>query len=164
MFRHLGHLSPSLALSLVALFVALGGTAVAAGIVPRARLADNALKLQGKSAAQIGALAPKGADGAVGPAGPAGPAGSTGPPGATPASLASYVTYKAAPWSLNAGQEGDFTVACDAGQKAVGGGWDNQNGTALSVDTRPSAAGGGWRVYLLGVTSASGSVYAACLK
>src|SRR3954462_13720558 len=96
MFRHLGHLSPSLALSLVALFGALGGTAVAAGIVPRAKLADNALKLQGKTAAQIAALAPKGADGAASPAGPAGPAGSAGPPRSHSGIAGAYVTYKTA--------------------------------------------------------------------
>ena len=47
-----------------------------------------------------------------------------------------------------------------AGQKAIGGGWDNPTGAALSLDTRPSADGGSWRVYLAGVTNASGSVYA----
>src|SRR3954467_653252 len=109
MFRHLGHLSPSLALSLVALFVALSGTAVAAGIVPRARLADNATKLQGKTPTQVAALAP------------------------TPTSLAGYLTVKSASWTLAASAEGDFSAGCDAGQKAVAGGYDNPNGSAFGV-------------------------------
>ena len=62
--------SPALVLAVVALFVALSGTAVAAGVVPlakRALVADNAKKLQGKTTAQIVTLgeqreAPRGQD------------------------------------------------------------------------------------------------------
>jgi len=76
MFRRIPHPSPALVVALLALFVALSGTAVAAGIVPRARLADNATKLQGKTPAQVAALAP------------------------APTSLAGYVTVKSASWTL----------------------------------------------------------------
>jgi hypothetical protein len=51
--------SPALVVAAVALFVALSGTAVAAGVVPlakRALVADNASKLEGKTAAQVAAL------------------------------------------------------------------------------------------------------------
>src|SRR6266516_614707 len=50
--------NPAMIVALLALFVALGGTAVAAGVVPLARralLADNAKKLNGLTAAQIAA-------------------------------------------------------------------------------------------------------------
>ena len=50
--------SPAMIVALLALFVALGGTAVAAGVVPvakRALVADNAKKLNGLTAAQIAA-------------------------------------------------------------------------------------------------------------
>ena len=68
---------PAFVLALVALFVALGGGAVAAGIVPLARhaitagTADNALKLGGKTQAQLaktlrGARGPQGVQGAAG--------------------------------------------------------------------------------------------------
>ena len=99
---------PAFVLALVALFVALGGGAVAAGIVPLARhaitagTADNALKLGGKTQAQLaktlrgargpqgvqglagasGAMGPAGKQGVTGPQGPAGPQGSQGSQGA----------------------------------------------------------------------------------
>jgi Collagen triple helix repeat (20 copies) len=76
-------------LSSIALFVALSGGAIAAGIVPFAKhaaVADNAKKLGGKTPAQIaatmrGAQGVAGPVGATGPAGPAGPEGPTGPAG-----------------------------------------------------------------------------------
>ena len=71
---------------------------------------------------------------------------------------------KTAPWNLAANGEGDFTVACDVGQKAVGGGYDNPSGLALPLDTRPGPDGASWKVYLLGVTAGSGTVYVVCLK
>jgi hypothetical protein len=143
MFRRIPHPSPALVVALLALFVALSGTAVAAGIVPRAKLADNATKLQGKTPAQVAGLAP------------------------APTSLGSYVTLKSAAWTLAPSASGDFSAACDPGQKAVGGGYDNPQGDALSLDTRPTPDGSGWRVYLLNLSStdgASGSVYAVCLR
>jgi len=143
MFHRIPHPSPALVVALLALFVALSGTAVAAGIVPRARLADNATKLQGKTPAQVAALAP------------------------APGSLAGYLTVKSASWTLAASASGDFSAACDPGQKAVGGGYDNPQGDALSFDTRPTPDGTGWRVFALNLSStngASGSVYAVCLR
>src|SRR5881628_392743 len=95
--------SPSVVISLIALFVALGGTAVAAGVVPLAKrslVADNAKKLGGKTAAQVAALRPA--------------------PAVT--SVAGLTSVKTVPWSLNAQQANDLTVTCDAGQKAIAGG------------------------------------------
>jgi hypothetical protein len=88
---------PSIVIASVALFVALSGGALAAGIVPLARhaytadTATNAKKLGGKTPLQLaasfrGARGPQGLvgpAGAAGPAGPAGPAGAAGPKGAT---------------------------------------------------------------------------------
>ena len=84
---------PAFLLAMIALFVALSGVAVAAGIVPLARhaitagTATNALKLGGKTPAQIkaglrGVQGPAGSQGPAGPAGPAGPKGDAGPAGA----------------------------------------------------------------------------------
>jgi hypothetical protein len=86
---------PALVLATLALFVALSGGAVAAGIVPMARhaytadsaaQAVNAKHLGGKTAAQIeasikGQSGPAGVAGPAGPAGPVGPAGPSGPAG-----------------------------------------------------------------------------------
>src|SRR5262245_13440181 len=89
--------SPALVISTLSLFVALGGSAVAAGIVPlaqHARTADsatvaaNAKKLGGKTAGQIASsmVGPRGQAGATGVQGPQGPAGAQGPKGDTGAS------------------------------------------------------------------------------
>jgi hypothetical protein len=141
--RKIGHPSPALVVSLIALFISLTGTAFAAGIVPKAKLALNSLKLQGKTAAQVAALAP------------AAPAPSTA------------ITVKSGPWSLPANGATDVTTACDTGQKAIAGGYQNTSGTGLAVDTRPSTDGGSWKIVLLNLSStaaASGTVYAVCLK
>jgi hypothetical protein len=143
MFRRIPHPSPALVVALVALFVALSGTAVAATIVAHAKLADNATKLQGKTASQVAQLAP------------------------APASLGGYVTVKSAAWTLNPGLVGDFTATCDSGQKAISGGFDSTQGVGFSVDTRPTPDGSGWRVFLLNASdtaAASGSIYAVCLR
>ena len=137
--------SPALVIAVLALFVALSGSAVAAGIVPLASLANNAKKLQGKTAVQVAALAP-----------------------AKPAtSAAGLVAVKSAPWSLGGDQENTFTVACDAGQKASGGGYDNPSGVALAFDSKPGSDGASWSVDEANLSSsagASGNVYVVCVK
>lgn len=74
--------SASLALSTVALFVALGGTAFAArGLIITSReIKDRTIQLRDLSPAAIRAL--RGQGGEQGPQGPPGPAGPQGPPGA----------------------------------------------------------------------------------
>jgi hypothetical protein len=152
MLKRIRHPSPAMFISLVALFVALTGSAVAGTIVAHAKFADkagiasNSLKLQGKTAAQVAALAPA-------------------PPPVS--SVASLVTVKTASWSVNPSQGMSFTVTCDAGQKAIAGGYDNPNGDAIALDTHPSPDGGSWVVFLGNLSStagASGTVYAVCLK
>jgi hypothetical protein len=84
--------SPALGVAVAALFLALTGGAVAAGIVPlakHARTADsatvarNAKHLGGKTAAEIAASVrgPQGIQGPAGPTGPAGAPGAGGPKG-----------------------------------------------------------------------------------
>jgi hypothetical protein len=136
--------SPALVLAAVALFVALGGTAVAASAVPlakRAFSADNAKKLGGKTAAQIASL--------PGPA----------------TSAAALVTTKTAAYSLNAEEGKDVIVACDAGRKAIGGGFES-NGIVISLDSRPMGDGAAWAVFVQNIHTSqafSGTAYAVCL-
>jgi hypothetical protein len=149
----------SIVIASVALFVALSGGAVAAGIVPLAKhaltadMATNATKLGGKTPAQL-SLSLRGARG---PQGIQGPAGSTA------------VSVHAGDFTLAAsGANGDaalFTANCAPGQKAVGGGFDS-NGAVTNADTAPTPADDGWSIYLLnlGDTSASGKVYVTCLS
>lgn len=142
--------SPAMLVALLALFVALSGTAVAAGVVPlakRALTADNAKKLQGQSASQISTAA----------ASLPGPASTVSP----------LISVKTLPWTLNPDQGSDFTVACDPGQKAISGGFDSPNGTGLGLDTRPGSDGASWKLYvavLSSTTPASGTLYAVCVK
>ena len=152
---------PAFVLASIALFVALSGGAVAAGIVPLARhattagTAANALKLGGKTPAQlrkawIGNALKQGAGGPQGPAGQKGDIGATGARGpagpAGPAGTAA-VSVHTAPFVLaiggGAGEKGLFTVNCGAGQKAVSGGFD-ADGTVLSSDD--ASDGGGRRL------------------
>jgi hypothetical protein len=85
-----------------------------------------------------------------------------------PASTAAgLVVVKTAPYSLGAKQGSDFSVACDSGAKAIGGGVDEGSGDAITFDTRPTADGSGWRIFLYNLSSSdasAGTVYAICLK
>ena len=143
MLKRIPHPSPALVIALVALFVALSGTAVAAGIVPHAKLADNSTKLQGKSASQVAQMAPQ------------------------PASLAGYITVKSAAFNLAADAENDFSATCDAGSKAIAGGYDNAVGGVFQFESRPTPDGSGWRIYLANFSTSegvTGTVYAVCLR
>lgn len=135
--------SPALVIACIALFVALGGTAIAAAPpVKRALFAKNAGKLQGKTLAQVAAL-----------------------PG--PASRAAdLVSVKSAPFALAPGGEGPFTTPCASGEKAISGGFTTPN-FVLSVDTLPTSDGSGWQLYLINFSStqaAAGTVHAVCLR
>lgn len=159
MSRKLRLPSPAMAVALAALFVALSGTAVAAGVpalAKRALVADNAKKLGGQTPAALLATAKQSAVAAA--------ASAAQQPG--PASTAAgLVTVKTAAWNLGGNGEGDFTVSCDAGQKAVGGGYDNPSGFALSVDNRPGPDGASWKVYLFaGSSGGSGNLFVTCMK
>jgi hypothetical protein len=144
--------SAALVVAMIALFVALGGTAgaVVTAAVPlakRALVADNAKKLSGQTASQLVSQAAA----APGPA----------------STAASLVSVKTTPFALSANGQGSFTATCDAGQKAIAGGYANPVGTAFSVDTGPTSDGTGWSIYLLEGTGsgvAAGLIQALCLK
>ena len=133
--------SPAMVVACVALLVATSGTAVAASpIVKRALFANNAGKLQGKTAADVAAL-PGPASSAMG--------------------LLSMKT-QAASLGANSGQE--FAISCDAGKKVVSGGWST-SGAVLALDSRPTSDAT-WSVYLGNASQSQGanvSVYAICL-
>ena len=137
--------SPALVIALLALFVSLSGTAVAAGVVPMAKkalFANNAGKLNGKTLQQVSAL--------PGPASKA----------------ASLVSVASTAFSLGATEERDFTVQCPSGAKAISGGYTSPN-TVLGFDSRPSSDGTGWGVYLANLSNSAagaGTVHAVCLR
>jgi len=150
--------SPALVVAMVALFVALGGTAgaVVTAAVPlakRALVADNAKKLNGVTATQLGSAAVQVALRAS----PAGPR-----PASTAAGVVSVKTSTA---SLAANGEGEFTLSCDAGQKVAGGGFSS-DGAVFNFDSYP-ASDSAWRLYLLNASETAGAsitLFATCIR
>lgn len=133
----------------LALFVALGGTSLAAAnsLVPKnsvgtAQVINGSLLKKDFKAGQLvrgargpvgpaGAKGAAGAQGAAGPAGPAGAAGTPGPPG--PVSL-TYAT--SADIALPAGTQKEAIAACPAGMVVMGGGaFADSLDTAVSVNS-----------------------------
>jgi hypothetical protein len=138
--------SPSFAIALVALFIALGGSAVAAGVLPplakRALVANNSLKLQGKTAAQVAALVP--------------------PPTVT--SVASLVSVQTANFNLDPQSSGQFSVSC-SGAKAISGGFSSGQ-AVFGADSSMSSDGATYTELLVNAdtAAATGTIYAVCLK
>ena len=148
----------ALVVAMLSLFVALSGTAgaVVSAAVPlakRALVADNAKKLGGQTAAQIAA---QGAKAAV----------TLSPAGPRPASSAAGLTViKTGTGSLAANGGGDFTIACDSGQKVMGGGFTSNTGV-IAFDSYPQSDTT-WAFFLGNLsdtTPASITLYATCLK
>ena len=136
--------SPAMVVACLALFVAMSGTAIAASpVAKRALFANNAGKLQGRTATQVAEL--------PGPA----------------STAAGLVSIKTATWTLAPDGESDFSVACDSGKKAVGGGWDDPGAWAHAWDDRPSPDGSAWRMYIdvsrLAPSAQSGTLYVVCV-
>ena len=154
------HLSPAFVVALVALFVALSGTAVAAGVVP---LAKRALTADRAKQAAVADVAKK-----LGPQATAAMVLQAGQSPGPASSAAGLVSVKTAAFSLSPDQQSTFTAACGAGEKALSGGF-SYDGSALvlPVDSMPTGDGSGWQLYLLNFSdtaAASGTVYAVCLR
>jgi hypothetical protein len=151
--------SPAFVVAMIALFVALGGTAgaVVTAAVPlakRALVADNAKKLEGQSLAQLTAKTAQAIQAGAALPGPA-------------STAASLVTTKTAAFSLAPDGEQVVTATCDSGSKAVGGGFANPTSAlVLSAGSFATADGTGWTEDLvnLGTTTGTGLVVAVCLK
>ena len=123
---------PAMVVACIALLVSLGGTAVAATpTVKRALFANNAGKLQGKTAAQIAAL--------PGPA----------------SSAAGLLVTKSQSDSLAPQAEREITISCDAGKKIVSAGF-SATGPVIAFDTRPTSDTS-WAFYLANLSNSQGS-------
>jgi hypothetical protein len=133
---HLRRPSPGLAIAVVALFIALGGTAFAAKhylITSTSQIKPTVLKkLRGKRglAGPTGATGAKGAAGAAGPAGapgapgkegPAGKEGKEGPPG--PTQLTKLEEFRGEFEEVEPEEEGASLALCPTGSRAVSGGF-----------------------------------------
>jgi hypothetical protein len=153
-------LSPAFVVAMIALFVALGGTAgaVATQAVPlakRALTADNAKKLGGQTSAQVVSRATRAATAAAQAPGPA-------------STAAGLVVIKTGSWSVAPGLGGNFTVRCDSGQKAISGGWSDPGDWSSSYQSLPTGDGAGWTTNIWADDRApsiqTGATYAICLK
>jgi hypothetical protein len=134
MLKRIRHPSPAMVVALIALFFALGGAAGAVTAVPlakRALNADNAKKLSGKTLAQV-----------------------TEQAAALPSPSA--LTTKTLALTLGPQVEGYSTIACDAGQQAISGGYSTP-AAVLALDSYP-ADQLTWRTYLVNLTSGSAPV------
>ena len=163
MLRKLRLPGPAMVVAVAALFVALGGTAVAAAVVPlakRALVADNAKKLEGKTSAALLAAAAaaskqQATDAATAAASQPGPA-------STAAGLVVIKTASAG--QLAGGNFREMSISCDAGQQVVGGGLSS-DGLVITFDSYPSSpttwavSGGNFAN-----TPANVSTWATCLK
>jgi hypothetical protein len=151
MFSPLRLPSPALVIACLALLVALGGTAVAAGVVPlakRALVADNAKKLQGKTATQLTAEVASG--------------------GGRASSAAGLFYVKQSKWFAEPGKGLIFVVPCGPGEKAVSGGFEDPNGYAFAADSHPLDDSSAWMTSVFVSKSApgpqGGPLYTTCVK
>jgi hypothetical protein len=150
--------TPAFVVAMIALFVALGGTAgaVATQAVPlakRALVADNAKKLGGQTSGQVAAQAARAAL-ALSPAGPR-PA----------SSAAGLVAIKTGTGTIGPDGIQQFSVTCDAGQKVLGGGFST-NELVLGFDSWPSSDTT-WSFFLGNLSPsapANVTLYATCLR
>ena len=151
--------APASVIALLALFVALSGTAVAATVVPLATRALTADKAKHAAVADVAKkLGPQATSALARQA-----AQSPGPA----SSAAGLVSTKTGAFALNADEGRMFSAACAAGEKAVGGGFGyDSSALVLAVDSLPTGDGSGWQLYLMNLSDsgASGTVYAVCIR
>jgi hypothetical protein len=143
--------TPAFVVAMIALFVALGGTAgaVATQAVPlakRALSADNSKKLGGQTSAQIVSKA----------------AQSPGPA----STAAGVVTTKTLPMGQLGPDQGRLvTISCDPGGKILGGGFSS-DGPVFNFDSYPSGDAT-WSLYLVNPDETaphSVTLYGTCIK
>jgi hypothetical protein len=120
--------SPSLAVSITALVVAMGGTGYAAtklsgSNIKAGTITGKQIKSRSLPAGKLSANAIAQLRGAQGPAGPAGPAGHDGADGARgPAGIIGFRTVSSGDVALPSVTQKHGTVKCPAGTIVVGGG------------------------------------------
>ena len=146
--------SPVFIISLIALFVALGGTSLAAAnlingklikanSIPKNRLTKRAIKsLHGARGAQ----GPQGPQGATGLQGPNGAQGLQGIPG-----LAGYQIVRVGAIMAATDVGASHTATCPTGKDVIGGGAYDFNERLTIQQSYPSADGKSWNATWAGV-------------
>jgi hypothetical protein len=139
--------SGALVVALVALFAALGGTAVASGWV-----ISNINQI--KPSVRHELRGNTGPQGAQGPAGPQGPAGATGPAGASGANSQTEVAGASATMCDTSGaacQVAGSVATCPPGTVVAGGGWDGESNPPVlaTVSYNKPLGGNAWEVIMI---------------
>ena len=169
-------MTPSLVLSIIALFAALTTTGYAQSVVPlakraltanKAKVATNALKLNGQTATQIAAVPGPGTDAATLNGQTA--AQIAAAPGPTSSIQSNGFTIRSAPWSIDVERETrDARVQCAPGEKAIAGGWDMANGVTAVKHDQPFNNNTGWYFQAFAISGdtvpANGSVWVTCAR
>lgn len=170
MFRRIPHPSPAMVVAMLALLVALSGTAFAAGVVPvakRALNADNSKKLQGKTSSQLIALAQANAQLANDSSHLEGKTASEIIAASQTKSISGLVTIKESNFSMGFGATIDYTMSCDAGQKAISGGSQWSQSPAIELESRPAPDGSAWKIMLDNPSDhdgAFGNLFVVCVS
>jgi hypothetical protein len=133
-------------------------TANTATSATTATTAGNANQLGGSTKEQvIAAASAAGASAAL----------ATSPGGARPASTAAaLVSVETEPFALGPDELDAFDVACDAGQKALGGGFSSF-GLVTELGSFPSTDGTTWNFFLANLAEldpVNGDIYVTCLR
>jgi hypothetical protein len=150
-------ITPALVVSMIALFVALAGTAGATSyvLITGKQIKDGSVGLADLSSktkkALKGQRGPRGFTGVSGPtglAGPAGPAGAPGAQGAPGGFDPNKVSYSSGPIvTVSPGNEATSVAPCPAGSKVIGGGFYSiawLDGGLYVTDQGPLDDGSGW--------------------
>jgi hypothetical protein len=138
-------ITPAFVLAMLALFVALAGTATAgtAVLVTGKQIKNGSIGLADLSASAKRAL--KGQRGARGPAGVMGAQGVPGPAGGFDPNKVSYV--QGASFEVAPGATGTGSAACPTSAKALSGGWVVISGDVGEVfGNRSYDSGGSWSI------------------
>lgn len=179
MFRKLRLPSPAMTVAVIALFAGFTGSAIAQSVVPLAKraltadkakvatTAQNARKLNGRTAAQVAAIPGPATDAATLNGQTAAQIAAT--PGPASPIPASAITYRQQSWSVNNEDElARDTALCGPNEKVIGGGWDQASGIAYPLRDQPLPDGSGWRVHMLGESGndlpAVGTFWAVCMR
>jgi hypothetical protein len=175
MLKRISRPSPSFGLSLLALFISLSGTAVAAGVVPLAKhalVADNAKKLQGRTPVQVIAAASAHSQLADDANLLQGKSINDVVAMAQTKSVTSFFSLKQGTFSMGtAPGQGtartlELTIPCDSGQKAVSGGFQFSQAPAYLDEMGPTADGTAWHMLLENDSTANGAfgnTYVICV-
>jgi hypothetical protein len=161
--------------ALIALMVALGGTAFAQSVLSRNSVGSRQIRTSAVTSSEIRDRTIRLGDisrrartqlrGQRGPAGVPGPPGSAGPGGS------GTVTVKTAAGSIGAAAPDDevlatATASCDPGQRAVGGGASSPDPQTPTMHSSfPAASGTAWTATLGNDTNAAKTftVYVVCV-